>query len=338
MIFVRPSQNIAGIAIIVLGLFLFALQDVAIKSFSDCYSVVQIVWVRSLVALVPIMLAVVLTSGPRGLVSRRPGLSLLKGLCGFLSYLAYYLAIAALPLAQVVAIVFAAPIFVTVFSALLLKETIGPRRWSAVLIGFMGVLIVVGPAGNVGNFAVLLALFAALTYASSTLLTRYIAPYDGPWTISFYSMLVFVAGSSAAALTVALLDTAHATGDPSLQFLLRPWVWPDPPDLLLMIVLGLNAAAGFYCLTRAYWLAPASVIAPFEYTFIIWAVLFGFVFWAEVPKPTTITGVSLLIASSLYVFRREYQLSQAKSHEPPRVPEQPSTAQESPFPLRQYSG
>ena len=188
-------------------------------------------------------------------------------------------------------------------------------------------MIVVGPSGFVGNFAILLAVFAALSYAVSTLLTHYLAPYDGPWTISFYSMIVFVIGGSAAALIVAMLGAVDATDDPSLQFFLRPWTWPATLDLLLMILLGLNAAAGFYCLTRAYWIAPASAVAPFEYTYMVWAVLFGFIFWAEVPQSTTVIGVTLLIASSLYVFRYEYRLSQSKRRESLPLSEQPVALQ-----------
>lgn len=298
----RPT---AGIAMIILGLFLFSLQDVVIKSFSDRYSVLQIVFVRGIVALVFLFIAVIVTSGPRGLVAYNPRLLLLRGLFGFLSYLGYYLAIAALPLAEVVTIVFAAPIFIAVLSVLLLKEKVGPRRWSAVIVGFVGVSIVVGRTGNIGNLAAILAVLAALTYAGQTIITRYAASYDRPWTMSLYSMVVFLVGSALASLMIASFGPVIATDHPSLQFLLRPWVVPAATDLMLMVFLGVNAAVGFYCLTKAYWIAPVSVIAPFEYTYIIWAVLFGFLIWSEVPAVTTFIGLALLIGSSLYILRRE---------------------------------
>ena len=313
----RPT---VGIAIIVFALFLFSLQDVVIKSFSDRYSVLQIVFVRAIVALVFLFIAVIVTSGLRGLVAHNPRLLLLRGLVGFLSYLGFYLAIAALPLAEVVTIAFSAPIFMTVLSVLLLKEKVGPRRWLAVFVGFVGVLIVVGPTGDIGNLAAMLALLAALTYASQTIITRYAGSYDRPWTMSLYSMIVFLLGSGLASLMVATFGSLIETDHPSLQFLLRPWVVLATSDLLLMILLGLNATVGFYCLTKAYWIAPVSVIAPFEYTYVIWAVLFGFLLWSEVPAVTTFIGLGLLISSSLYILRRELQARNIQSTENEVVP------------------
>lgn len=298
----RPDT---GISLVVLGLFLFALQDVVIKGFSDRYSVLQIVFVRGVIALIPILVAVVVTSGWRGVIAYRPRLLILKGFLGFFSYLGYYLAIASLPLAEVVSIVFVAPIFVTVLSALVLRESVGARRWMAVCVGFMAVLIVIDPAASVVHLATIFAVLSALTYACSTLITRFVGPDDRPWTITLYSMVAFVLGSGIASLVVLNFGGLFITDDASLQFLLRPWVVPEPVDCLLMLFLGVNAAAGFYCLIKAYWVAPASTVAPFEYSFIVWAVLFGYLVWSEVPAPTTLIGVAMLIASGLYIFRWE---------------------------------
>ncbi len=189
--------------------------------------------------------------------------------------------------------------------ALEMRFEVGPRRWSAVIVGLVGVSIVVGRTGNIGNLAAILAVLAALTYAGQTIITRYAAAYDRPWTMSLYSMMVFLVGSALASLMIASFGSVIATDHPSLQFLLRPWVVPAATDLMLMVFLGVNAAVGFYCLTKAYWIAPVSVIAPFEYTYIIWAVLFGFLIWSEVPAVTTFIGLALLIGSSLYILRRE---------------------------------
>ncbi len=298
----RPT---AGIATLVFGLFMFSFQDVIIKAFSDQYSVLQIVFIRCSVALVPIVIAILWISGWRGFVAYEPRLLLLRGLFGFLSYLGYYLAIAALPLAEVVTIVFSAPIFITVLSVVLLKEKVGARRWSAILVGFLGVVVVVGPSGQIADLAVILALLTALTYALMSIVTRYVGGSDAPWTMSLYSVVVFILGSVVASLLVAVFEPAFNTEDPSLQFLLRPWVVPATTDLLLMIFIGLNWSVGSYCLAKAYSVAPVSVVAPFEYTYIIWAVLFGFLIWSEVPAVTTFVGLGLLVGSSLYILRRE---------------------------------
>lgn len=306
-----PDRPIAGIVLCVFGLFLFSLQDIIIKSFSDTYSVLQIVFIRGVVAVVPILIAVFLTSGWRGMLPGKPKLLLVRGFLGFFACLTYYMAIAALPLAEVVTIVFSAPILVTVMSAILLKEPVGARRWSALLVGFLAIVIVIGTSGDFKHLATLLALLAAFTYAGSILITRFIGANDRPWTIAFYSMLVFIAGSSIASVLVLLFGATLATENPALQFLLRPWVVPRIEDGLLMIFLGLNAALAFYCLIKAYWASPASVVAPFEYTYIIWAVLFGYLIWAEVPQATSLFGVMLLISCGFYIFRKELQLNRA---------------------------
>ena len=316
-----PDRPLAGITLCVFGLFLFSLQDIIIKSFSDTYSVLQIFFIRAVVAVVPILIAVLVTSGWRGMLTRRPKLLLVRGFFGFCASLTYYMAIAALPLVEVVTIVFSAPIMVTVMSAILLKEPVGMRRWVALSVGFLAIVLVVGPSGDIGHLATLLALLAAFTYACMIVATRVVSASDRPWTITLYAMVVFLVGSSIAGVLTAVFGVAPATENPSLQFLLRPWVVPRTEDGLLMVFLGLNAALAFYCLIKAYWASPASVVAPFEYTYIIWAVLFGYLIWAEVPRATSVFGVVLLIACSFYIFRKELQRNRAANgHRPPLKP------------------
>jgi S-adenosylmethionine uptake transporter len=210
-----------------------------------------------------------------------------------------------MPLADVVAITFSAPIFVTVMSALMLGECVGLRRWLAVMSGFVGVLLVIGPGGQIGNIAVAFAGIAALTYALSSVIARYIGPEDKPWTVTLYFTLSHLVGGLLTSLVVTALDSELYTDHPSLAFLLRPWSIGGGIDTALMGLLGINAAFGFYLLNRAYLSAPASTVAPFEYTFVLWAVLFGFVFWSEVPTTATIAGIAVLISSNLYILQRQ---------------------------------
>lgn len=301
-------RPLAGILTLVFGLFAFTVQDLVIKSFSDTYSVVQIVLLRAAVA-VPIMATMVyLTAGIRGFVPHRPALLIAKGLLGYLSYLTYYMAVAELPLAQVVGIVFTAPVIVTSLSAVVLKEHVGVRRWSAVVIGFMATLVIVNPSGDYLNVAALLALFAAITYAGLTLLTVYVSPANTGWTISMYSMLTFFLAS----VVTSVFTTLHGPDESihaSFAFLFREWVWPPLSDLSLMLALGVIASIGFFCLVKAYSIAPMSVVAPFEYTYIIWAILFGYLIWGEVPTASTLVGAGVLILASLYVLYRERQVA-----------------------------
>lgn len=311
-----PDRPAIGIALCVFGQFLGAVQDLVIKWFSGDYSVLQIVFVRGVVALPLIFLVARLAGGRLTIRCARPGLLITRGALGFFTYLAYYMALAALPLVQVVTIVFAAPIIVTVMSAVMLKEPVGARRWSALAVGFAAVVIVVGPSGDFRHLATILALLAAVTYAGQNLLTRVIGTDEEPWTVMLYTMLAFITGSVMAGVLVAIfapvfIATGAAAGNPALQFLLRPWVAPPLVDGLLMLFLGFNTVLAHYCMVRAYRETPVSVVAPFEYTYLIWAVLFGYLIWAETPRVATLFGVALLVASGFYIFRRELRLSAA---------------------------
>ena len=309
-IFSNSSQEnpLNGILLLVFALFLFAIQDVIIKYFSDQYSVLQIVFIRGIIAVGLMWWVARLISESNQLTSRRPWLALLRGFLGFCSYTTYYLAVASLPLAEVVAIVFSAPLFVTAMSALLLGEKVGPRRWSAVFAGFIGVLIIVGPAGEFQNLAVILAFIASITYASQTIITRYLGSHDRPLSIAFNALIVFTGASALLSLMMAGGIISISSTHPSLVFLTRDWVLPETIDLCLMIFLGFNGAIAFYCMSKAYCVAPASTIAPFEFTYVVWAVVFGYLFWSEIPRTTTLVGLLILIGSSIYIWARERKL------------------------------
>ncbi|HKJ53955.1 MAG TPA: DMT family transporter [Gammaproteobacteria bacterium] len=325
---VITTHDAANAAIIlVFGLFLFSIQDVIIKHFSGHYSVLQIVFVRGLVA-IGLMLTLFRWSREGvPFFSRRPGLMLARGLLGFSSYTTFYLAVAAMPLAEVVSITFTMPLIVTAMSALLLGEKVGLRRWSAVLAGFVGVLIILSPSGEFNPLAVGFAFCAALTYASQTILTRFLGAHDHPMTIAFNAILIFTVASGLISLVLAggliAVDSAH----PSLAFFGRDWQMPDGVDIGLMIAIGFIAAIGFYCLSKAYCSSEASAIAPFEFTYILWAVCFGYLFWQEVPGPTTLAGVAILVSSSLYIWYRERQVARDETALVPvqaaHLPQQP---------------
>ena len=306
-----------GALILVFGLLLFSFQDVIIKYFSDRYSVLQIVFFRGLIAVSLFALVFKFSQQKQSLVSRKPWLMLSRGLLGFGSYTCYYLAVAAMPLAEVVCITFTMPLFVTVMSALILGEKVGPRRWTAVVLGFIGVLIILSPSGEFNWLAVILAFGAAITYATHTIITRFLSMHDDPMTIAFNALVIFTVASGLLSLLmlaeIIVVDSEH----PSLAFFGRDWVMPDGIDTLLMIAIGFIAAIGFYCLSKAYCVAEASAIAPFEFTYILWAVVFGYLFWNEVPGLTTFIGIAILISSSLYIWYRERQIEKLANHPQP---------------------
>ncbi len=299
----------SGAATLVFGLFLFSIQDIIIKHFSDAYSVLQIVFLRGLIAILLLLFLFRWLQESIPLRSRRPKLMLARGLLGFSSYTSYYLAVAAMPLAEVVSITFTMPLFVTAMSSLILREQVGIRRWSAVVIGFIGVVIILSPQGEFNSLAVVFAFIAAITYASQTILTRFLGSHDHPLTIAFNAIVVFTVASGLISLLLLSGLVSVVSDHPSLAFFGRDWSMPNQLDLLLMLVIGFIAATGFYCLSRAYCTAEASAIAPFEFTYILWAVVFGYLFWNEVPGPTTVIGVLVLVSSSLYIWYRERQIA-----------------------------
>ena len=298
-----------GAFVLVFGLFLFSIQDIIIKHFSDAYSVLQIVFLRGLIATLIMLLLLYWLRETIPLLSRRPKLMLARGLLGFSSYISYYLAVAAMPLAEVVAITFTMPLFVTAMSAFILRERVGVRRWSAVVIGFIGVVIILSPQGEFNSLAVVFAFIASITYASHTIITRLLGNHDHPLTIAFNTIIVFTVASGLISLLLLGGLLAVESEHPSLAFFGRDWSMPNSFDLALMLVIGLIAVIGFYCLSRAYCSAEASAIAPFEFTYILWAVLFGYLFWSEVPGATTVVGVLILVSSSLYIWYRERQIA-----------------------------
>lgn len=321
-IFSNSSANnpIAGISLLVFSLFLFSIQDVVIKFFSDQYSVLQIVFIRGAIAGTLMLIAASMMKTIHELYPRRRLLVFARGFFGFISYTTYYLAVASLPLAEVVAIVFTAPLFVTIMSALILKEEVGIRRWSAVLAGFLGVVVMLGPSGQFDQLGVILSLVAAICYAGQSILSRYLSVDNSPLSLAFSSTLVFTVCSGLLSLILLSGYITVTSEHPSLEFFARDWAIPETTGLLLMIFLGFNGAIAFFSMAKAYCVAPASSIAPFEYTYMIWAVIFGYLLWSEVPRLTTLAGVLILVASSLYIWQRERQLARTVQIQPNQNP------------------
>lgn len=299
---VRFDRPLSGIAFVIAGVTVFSIQDVIIKSLSGDYPVLEIVFVRSLVSL-PLLFALAGWRGAERLRTARPFQQALRGLLMFLSYTTYYLALAALPLAETVSIFYSAPLFMTAFSGFFLGEHAGIRRWSAVAVGFVGVLVIMEPQGDL-SLAAVLAVAAAVTYAFSAILARRIGETDSAESMAISATLVYAVLAGAAGL--ALGDGFFGqSGRPELDFLLRAWIWPEPLDFALFCVCGVVAAIGFTCLAQGYRLAPATAVAPFEYASLPWAVLWGWTIWSEIPSATLLAGIVLVVGSGLYVFRRE---------------------------------
>ena len=300
------SNNIQGIGFLVLAMFIFSLQDVAIKWIGGDYPVMEIVIFRNLVAL-PCTLMLFRLEGQRGLpTTKRRKLEYVRGFLLFLSFTTYMMGLSALPLADVAAIRNSAPLFITFLSVVMLGETVGVHRWLALFVGFIGVLLIIRPGAATFNLGSIFVLLATILYAFNVMITRRLRTTDSSATMAYYSTLVYlIAAFVLAPLAIFVGDVPDA--HPSIAFLFRPWSMPTFLDLVIMFGLGLIWASGMYLIARAYSLAQASVAAPFEYVVLLFSVMWGFIIWQEIPTIATWTGAILTVASGLYILYRERQ-------------------------------
>lgn len=298
------NKNILGVSSLVLGILIFSLQDISVKWIGGSYPVMEIVIFRTLVAL-PFTLLFFRYEGNRGLpTTKRHKLQYVRGLFLFLSFTTYFMGLAALPLAEVSAIRNSAPLMIALLSVVLLGETVGPRRWFALFVGFMGVLLIVRPGTATFNMGSVFVLIATIFYALNVMLTRKLQTTDSSATMAYFSTFVYLLAAFIIApltLLVGELPSAH----PSVAFLFRAWAMPTPLDLSIMAGLGLVWAAGMYFMARAYSLALASVAAPFEYAALPISVMWGFILWHEVPTLVTWIGAFLTLASGAYILYRD---------------------------------
>jgi drug/metabolite transporter (DMT)-like permease len=285
------------------GVMIFSGQDWIIKLLSGDYPVHQAIAIRGIVAVL-ILLGFIAYSGKLpSLRSKRAGLLVVRGLVLMVAYTTYYLAFPSMKLANIVALWFTVPLFVTALSGPFLGEKVGARRWAATIVGFAGFVIIQRPLTADFNAASLLPIASALTYSISALMARRMGETESAPVMSFYQNLVY--------LLVALVMAAlvggggyTGTGDPSLEFLMRGWAVPGWLDLGLLAACGVIASIATVLLTQAYRMAEANFVACFEYTAIIWAIFGGYVFFGETVDVYSILGAVLIVAAGLYVLFR----------------------------------
>lgn len=299
------KANLTGILCLCAGIAVFSVQDLILKLLSDRYPLSEAMVLRSLTA-IPCLLIITrwFDGSLQTLVSRSWPAMLARGLLNFLAYTAYYLALAALPMATTVALYFTAPLIIVILSVLVLKEPVSPKRWLAVALGFAGVVIMVRPGGDLFDWAALLPIFCGFAYAASMVMARTMGTTDSAAAMAFWGNKAFLLCSLA--LSAVYGQGTHAEAfHPSLAFLTRGWVTPSLTDAALMSACGLIAAVGLTLLTQAYRIGLSSVVAPFEFSFAFWGILWGFLFWRQLPDTLGWAGIAIIIAAGTYVLRAE---------------------------------
>ena len=282
----------------------FTIQDATIKWLSGDYPLHEIVLIRAIVATLIMLVVIQFEGGFRILRTTRPGLHLARGLLLVIANSCYFAALAVMPLADAMAVFFVAPLFITAMSKIFLGEQIGPRRWSAVVVGLIGVMVMLRPGTDSLRPVVFLPIVAALSYAGMQMITRRLGVTDRASAMAFFVHVIFIGASTI--MWLAAGDGHLATSDnASVQFLLRAWVVPDGRDSAVLIVVGIMSAVAAYLMTQAYRVAEAAVIAPFEYTASPFALLWGFIVFGDLPDSQALLGMGLIIGSGLFVFYRE---------------------------------
>ena len=309
----RQSAGL-GIACCVGALLAFATQDTLMKRLGEQYPIIEVITVRTAMVMVLLVGLGVAVRGRHLFRSAHPGPLALRGLVAFVGFSSYYVALTVLPIADAAAVYMTAPLFVTALSVPVLGERVGLHRWSAIVLGFVAVLVMLAPGSSVFEPVALVPAFSALCYAAIPLLTRRFGLAEHPLTMATYSIMAYLACCLVFAAVVhfglpALFPPPALDGDGLLATALAHWEPLAPADLLLIGGVALLFTVGLLGITQAYRLSPASIIAPFEYSYLLWAVLLGYLVFGHLPGMRTALGGCAVVACGCYVFYRERRRS-----------------------------
>jgi len=279
------SSTLRGIVLMCAAVLCFTVMDALIKHLAGRYPTLQLVFARNVFALIPVIYPLMKDGGFKLLRTRRPVGHALRAVFGLISMCCFFYAYGQLELATVIAIGFSAPLFMTALSVPMLGEPVGWRRWTAVLVGFAGVLIMTRPGVGMLEASALIAVLGAYLYALVVVVIRKLGATEHPATIVLYFTFTSAMVSGAA-----------------MPFL---WVTPSLADWPFLVGIGLLGGVAQLTMTRAFMQAPVAVIAPFEYSSMLWAVTLGYFFWGEVPDRWVWVGTAIVVGSGLYILYRE---------------------------------
>lgn len=307
------SRTLQGIACVLAGMLLFVGQDVLMKGMLTFYPVWMLIFVRSIVALMTLLPLVLWLGAPHRIFTPLWPWYLARAMLFASGFAMFYAAFPFMGLAEVTTLFFAAPLMTATLAALFLQEKIGLHRTAALLVGFAGVVIAMNPTGGTFGWISSLPLLCALTYAISQIIVRKIGEQDtslviGLYTISFSGLLIVPMGFAVSQVIVIT---------PELNHLRMDWPVPKAEGIAMLAVLGAIGTVAYTLVSRAYQIASASVIAPFDYSYLPLAALLGYLLWGEVPPYTTFIGMMLIVASGMYTAYRELRVNRTADDNPP---------------------
>ena len=309
------DRVILGIGSVQAAVLFFVFQDLIMKQLLQAFPVWQLQFLRSFFGLIPLAFFAWLLVGTKAFVVEKPRLHVIRGFLGFFAYTSFYVALGFMPLAQAAALFYTGPIFISLLSVPFLGERLGVHRIAAVLVGFAGVLIVLRPDTGGFDWISVLPLICALCYAISMIIIRKASVRESSAAVAFYTHVSF--------MTLSLIFSGlgwsfvgSVPSDGAVGALLGAWAAPSQDQWLLILCIAVAGVVGHVLIATAYRSAPASVIAPFDYTYLIWAPLLAFFAFTEVPSDTMLLGIGLIAGSGLYIGFRETRRRRAHGKRP----------------------
>ena len=290
----RTDDVPRGIVLMIVATILFAGASAASKWLVGIYPVGEVLFLRSLSSLIAGAAVILPAAGLSVFATKRPRDHILRGMSQSVSQLSLLLAFSLMPLAGAVAINFSSPLFAALVSIVWLRERAGAARWAALLIGFVGVLIVTNPGANSLTLGALFALVNAIMYGSVTVAVRGMTRTELANTLVIWQLTV--------------LAFFHSF------LLFFGWRWPTPLDAVLLFGTGFTNAIGQWFWTKALHLAPAAAVTPFYYLMLVWSLAIGFLVWGDVPTLSLLIGSAIVVATGLFLFLREARLQRRPSH------------------------
>ena len=312
----RQNNNPKGILYILLAMMVFSVQDGIMKHIYNFVSLYEVYLVRTVISFVLILTFLILTKKPIVFKSKYPVLTFFRVILFFFGFSSFYISLTVLPLGTATALFFVTPFLITIFAHFFLKEEIGMRRWSAVVVGFIGVYITLNPDFSNFNYLSLLPILCAFCYSLSMIIIKKTSDKDSVYTQTF----TFYIGAIILSIIFYFIigDGKYDISDhPASQFIFREWFVDFNSSILLMSVTGVTATVAFLLLFTAYSIASPSVISPFEYSILFWSPLLGWLYFDEIPTLSTVIGILIIVSSGIYIFIREKAQDQSIATEKP---------------------
>ena len=298
------NNNSQGIIFILLGMAFFSIQDALIKFIFEDIALFELYFGRTLIQTFFLTCFLIITKKSFTLKTYYPVLTLVRVFCFFFGFSFFYISLTFMSLAMTSALFFSCPFFMSMFAKFFLKEKIGIRRWSAIFVGFIGVLIVLNPSLEEFNFFKLAPVACALCYATSMTITKYTSSKDSIYTQMTW-LYIFAIFASIIIFLVSGDGKFNNFSDSTMQFIFREWFTNPAEAWPYVLVMGIVASISFFCVFSAYSIASPSIVSLFEYSYIVWAMLAGYILFETVPVPRTFIGAAIIIGAGFYIYYRE---------------------------------